>query len=170
MATNARVASGVVHEREAGARQELVVAGIAGGLAAGAAMLVFACACAALADLSATRPLELAAGLFVEGDPSDAGAGALLAGIATWLLVSVLLAFVYTAVAPRDLPFPSAAMVGAAYAWVVMAFATSWALPRWNPAMRDAMPEMGGAWVLAYTVFGVVLGVIPPLRRRLAAR
>jgi hypothetical protein len=47
---------------------------------------------------------------------------------------------------------------------------TTSVLPSVNPTMRAEMPAMGGAWVLAYGVFGVALGVIPMLRRRMAAR
>jgi hypothetical protein len=37
-----------------------------------------------------------------------------------------------------------------------------------NPVMEAGMHETGGAWVLAYAVFGVALGLVPALRRRLS--
>ena len=52
----------------------------------------------------------------------------------------------------------------------MLAVVTSVVLPRVNPLMRAVMVETGGAWVLAYAVFGVMLGFIPVFRRRLFSR
>jgi hypothetical protein len=145
-------------------RHEVLRASTLAGLAAGAAMLAFIAACAALAGLPLTRPLALVAALFT-GDPAEAGAGAMLGALLVWVVTSVLLALLLGTIVPRDFTFMSAAMIGVCYAFVVMAVVTSSVLPRWNPAMRDAMPETGGAWVLAYAVYGTVLGLLPRLRR-----
>lgn len=148
---------------------DLLLASIAVGLLAGAAMLVCAALGAAMAELPASRPLALTAAMFTDSDALDAGPGALLAGGLLWATVSVGLALLYAPLVPRDFPFVSAAVVGAAYAFFAMAVLTSAVLPRVNPAMRAGMPDFGGAWVLAYAVFGVALGLVPAFRRRLVA-
>ncbi len=149
---------------------DLVVAAVAVGLLAGAAMLACAALGAVRAELPASRPLALTAAMFIGGDGLDAGPGAIAAGGLLWAIVSVALALPYAFLLPRDFPFVSAAVVGASYAFVAMAVVTSLVLPRVNPAMRAGMTDFGGAWVLAYAVFGIALGLVPALRRRLVAR
>jgi hypothetical protein len=149
---------------------DLVVAGVVAGLLAGAAMLACAAVGAVMAELPPSRPLALAAAMLTGGDAQDAGAGAVAAGGLLWAIVSVALALPYASLLPRDFPLVAAAVVGASYAFVAMAVVTSVVLPRVNPAMRAGMTEFGGAWVLAYAVFGIGLGLIPTLRRRLASR
>lgn len=148
---------------------DLLVASIVVGLLAGAAMLVCAALGAAMAELPASRPLALTAAIFTGSDALNAGPGALIAGGLLWAAVSVGLALLYAPLVPRDFPFVSAAVVGAAYAFFAMAVLTSAVLPRVNPVMRAGMPDFGGAWVLAYAVFGVALGLVPAFRRRLVA-
>jgi hypothetical protein len=143
---------------------EVLRAGIVAGLFAGGVMLVWAGAGAALADLPPFRPLSLSAATFL--DEGAEGPGALLVGALLWAAVSVGLALLFAAFVPRDFPFVSAALLGVGYSFVVLAVVASQALPRLNPEMRAAMPESGGAWVLAYAAYGAALGVVPMLRRR----
>jgi hypothetical protein len=149
---------------------DAITGGVAVGLVAGAAMLVWAMGSAALADLPLTHPLELTGATFVGRDGVDDGAPVLLYGILLWLVVSAGLGLLYAALVPPSFPFVSAAIMGVGYSFVVLALMASVVLPRLNPTMRAEMPAMGGAWVLAYVVFGVFLGFAPRFRRRFAAR
>jgi hypothetical protein len=169
MRTEARVERMAV-EREPAARNEQRYAGIAGGLFAGGAMMAFVAAAAAAAGLPPTRPLELAAATFAGRAALEGGVVVLLAGALLWAVVSAALGLLYAAVVPADFPLPSAAMVGLGYSFFLIAIVTPVVLPRLNPVMRAEMPEMGGAWVLAYGVFGVALAIVPWLRRRTIAR
>lgn len=144
---------------------DLLEAAVVAGLLAGAAMLAWAALSAWAADAPPARPLALAAATFA-GDAS--GLGAVLGGAVVWAAVSVLLALLFGAIIPRDYPFVSAALMGVAYAFVLLGVVTSSALPRWNPDLLAAMVDAGGAWVLAFAAFGVALGVLPSLRRRFA--
>jgi hypothetical protein len=143
---------------------DLLRAGSVAGLFAGGVMLVWAGAGAALAGLPPFRPLALSAATFL-GEGAE-GPGALLLGALLWAAMSVALTLLFAAFVPRDYPFVSAALLGVGYSFVVLAVMASQVLPRLNPTMRAAMPESGGAWVLAYAAYGVALGVVPMLRRR----
>jgi hypothetical protein len=60
-------------------------------------------------------------------------------------------------------------MIGVGYVFFVIVAMSSWILPWLNPAMRAGVHDTGGAWVLAYFFFGVALGMIPALRRRIVS-
>ncbi len=152
------------------ATNDLVVASAVAGLLAGAVMLASAALGGTWSGLPASSPLALTAAIFTESGSTEAGAGALVAAALLWAAVSVGLALLYAPIVPRDFPFVSAAVVGAAYALVAMAVVTSAVLPRVNPTMRAGMTDSGGAWVIAYVVFGLVLGLLPGIRRRLVSR
>ncbi|HYG66909.1 MAG TPA: hypothetical protein VD838_04590 [Anaeromyxobacteraceae bacterium] len=155
-------------EREHAESDGLVRAGVVTGLLAGTLMLAWAMAGAALADLPATRPLAATAATF-GGDAATIGPGGILAGALIWAGVSVALALLFAMFVPADFPFGSAAPIGVGYAFAVLAVMAGAVLPRVNPDMRRAFAESGGAWVLAFTVFGVSLGLLPAIRRRLAS-
>jgi hypothetical protein len=169
MATNARVFDAAIPEERSTRKHDVRVAGVVGGIAAGAAMMVAAMVGASVEDLRLARPLELPALMFL-GDDAEGGAAALL-GLLIWFAVSAVLGAIFASVVPSDFPFASSAMLGVGYAFILLALMSNVALPAVNPAMRAEMTVMGGGWVIAYAVFGVVLGVVPYLRRRvLAAR
>jgi hypothetical protein len=176
MASNARAVHDAAIERERAVRREpaarndLPIAGVAGGLLAGAAMVAWAAASGAVAGLPPSRPLELAAATFAGREALAGGPGVLVSGALLWAAVSAALGLLFATLVPRDFPFMSAAILGVGYSLVVLALAASVVLPRVDPVMREEMPAAGGSWVLAYVAFGIVLGLVPPLRRRLAAR
>jgi hypothetical protein len=147
---------------------DAVAGGLAAGVLAGAAMIVWAVASAALADLAPTRWMEVAGATLTGGDAGDEGPHFLLAGALLWLAVSAALGLLFAAMIPRDYPFVSAAILGVGYSFGVLAIMASSVLPRVNPALRAEMTQTGGAWVLAYVAFGLVLGVVPALRQRFA--
>lgn len=170
MASDARVVDQIAIERQPAARDDLVSAGIAGGLFAGAVMMAFAAVAAASGGLPPSRPLELVAATFAGRAALEGGVTVLLAGALLWAAVSAALGLLYAGVVPRDFPFASAALLGLGYSFFLVGIMMSVVLPRVNPVMRAEMPAMGGAWVLAYGVFGVALAGIPMLRRRMIAR
>jgi hypothetical protein len=153
--------------RERHKPNDVVSAGVTGGMVAGGAMLAFLTANASRADLPPLRPLALTAALF-SGEGSRLGTESLVLAGLLWAAVSVALALLYAVLVPRDFPLVSAAMVGIGYVFFVLVAMTSWVLPVLNPAMRAGIQRTGGAWVLAYFVFGAALGIIPALRRRIA--
>lgn len=155
--------------RAGGAGRELVVAGAAVGLAGGVVMAVWLVASAASAGVSPLGPLRRIGLTFlgpeaVEGDPA-----VLAFGIFLHLVVSALLGILFTWILPAGFPWGSAAVVGLGFAWVAMAFATSLVLPAVNPALRAQMPALGGSWVLAHALYGLVIGAGPRLRAALRA-
>jgi hypothetical protein len=153
-----------------GERQEpndFLYASVIGGIVSGAAMLAFLVANAARADLHPLRPLVLTAAMF-GGEAAEPGPGSLVLAGLLWAVVSVGLALLYAAMVPRYFPIASAAMIGVGYVFFVLMAMNSWVLPSLNPQMREGLQETGGAWVLAYFVFGVALGAIPAIRRRIA--
>lgn len=159
---------GVPSETARTSGHEILVAGAAAGVAGGVLMALSLVIGAAANDVSPLSPFRAMGATFVEADTGEVGPGLLLYGLALHLAASVLLAVLYTAMLPRDLPAMSAAVAGVGYAWGVMAIATSLVLPLVNPEMRGEMRLIGGSWVIAHGVYGLALGLAPPLRRRLA--
>lgn len=145
-----------------------VRAGVVVGLIAGAAMLLVVAAAGVRADHAPWHPLALAASTFAR-DAIAGGAGHLAVGALLWAVVSVALALLYASFVPRDHPFASAAAIGVGYATAVLGLMASIVLPRVNPAMRAAWAAAGGAWVVAFAIYGVALGLVPLLRRRWSA-
>jgi hypothetical protein len=168
MAIDTRVLERDLRSRSDPGGDRELLAGVTGGLLSGAAMLAWLAASAASAGLPATRPLALAAATFLGEDAVDGGAGAVLLGALLWAVVSVVFALPWTLLVPRDFPFPSAAILGVGYMLIVLGLTVSWALPAVNPTMRAAMRDLGGAWAIAYGLFGLGLGFVPLLRRRLS--
>ena len=148
---------------------DLVVGGAGAGSLAGAAMLLWATVSAAFLDLSPAHPLELTGATFIGSEALD-GVPAMLYGLLLWAVVSAALGIVYAALIPRDFPFDGAALLGVGYSFVVLAMMTSVVLPGVNPDLHAELPAMGGSWVIAYVVFGVLLGLAPVLRRSAARR
>lgn len=155
--------------RERARANDALVGGGSAGLLAGALMLAFMVAAAATAGLTPAWPLKLTAGTLMGPDALEEGAAAALLGLVLWAVVSTALGILFAAITPRDYSFPSAAVVGLGYALLVMPIMVTLVLPRVNPTMRAEMPAAGGAWVLAYAVFGLLLGLVPRFRRRFAA-
>jgi hypothetical protein len=155
-------------------RGEILVAGGAAGLAGGVLIILFMMLAALLDDrsaLSALRPV----GLTFLGDSAVEGTPLVTAwGIFVLLVVSALFGMVFTTLLAPGFPYGSSFVIGVGYAWVLMSVAAALVLPLVNPTLRDHMPALGGAWVIAHALYGVAVGAGPPLRlrvrRRLAAR
>ena len=95
---------------------------------------------------------------------------ALLYGVALHFAMSMALGILFTAILPGDFPAGTSSALGLGYGLIAAAVMTSAVLPEVNPLMRERMPDLGGAWVIAHGLFGLALGVAPPLRRWSAAR
>lgn len=165
MSTSVRVAADASFVRGRASRHELLLGGVLGGVLAGAAAMAWVALSAAIAGRPPWRPLALVAASVTGEQALDGGAAVVLGGATLWAATSAALALPYAAVVPRGFPFASAALIGVGYSLTVMAVVTTLVLPRVNPLMRAEMPASGGAWVLAYAIYGVVIGVIPRLRR-----
>ena len=144
-------------------------AGLAGGVVMAAWMML-----AALVDgmdpLSPLRPLGQT---FASASPQDAesGAGALVFGLALHLLFSGAIGVLFAALLPADLEPRFASVMAVSFAFAVMGTMTSTVLPAVNPSLREAMPALGGSWVLAHAAYGATVGVVAQrLRQRGRAR
>ncbi|ABS28008.1 hypothetical protein Anae109_3829 [Anaeromyxobacter sp. Fw109-5] len=164
--STARVVADVPLHRARARRHDLLVGATVAGVLAGGAAMAWVAASAALAGLPSWRPLAVVAVTLLGEEAANGGAGPVLGGLLLWTGVSTALALGYAAIVPRDFSFASSALVGVAYSFVVMALMTTTVLPRVNALMRAEMAEIGGAWVIAYAVYGLGLGLVPRLRRR----
>ncbi len=153
----------------AGTPGEVWRAGVAAGMLAAAAMILFMAAAAAF-DGDALGPLR-AVGTTLRGrEALSGGAGTIAWAVLLHLAVGAALGIPYAAVVPRDMPLHSSVVLGAGCALVVMAFAVPLLVPAVSPVLADRMPAHGGAWVIAHALFGAVVGIAPELRRRIGAR
>lgn len=150
-------------------RSTLLAPGLAGGLAGGAAMAAWMIAAAALEGMPATRAF-VPIGRALPAAAELSGAWAALLGLALHLLVAAAIGVVLATLMPRGLEPRFAAVMGGGYAFGAMGVMTSYVLPAWAPAVREAMPALGGSWVLAHAAYGAIAGpVAQALRRRARA-
>lgn len=148
---------------------DALAGGASAGLLGGAAMLAIVMAAAPGAGLTPAWPLQLTAGTVMGADALERGASAAILGLVLWAVVAAALGVVFAAITPRDYSLASASIVGVGYALFVMPIMVTLVLPWVNPTMRAEMPAVGGTWVIAYAVFGSLLGLVPRFRRRFAA-
>lgn len=142
-------------------------AGAVAGLAAGSAMALYVIAAALLAG----QPALLAFRAIAEGTPGLAvdSPGAALAGVLVHAAVSAGLGVAYAGIIPRDFPPACAAGIGVGYALFVMGLFVGF-LPA---AFVWELHAIGGSWVAAHAIYGVVLGLAlapHPARRGEARR
>ena len=155
-------------------RGELLLAGGGAGLVGGVLMMLWMILAALVDDrgaLSALRPI----GLTFLGDSAVEGTPLVTAwGIFLHLAVAAALGVPLAAMLAPGFPYGSGFVIGVGYAWVLMAVAAALVLPAVNPTLRDHMPALGGAWVIACALYGAAVGAGPALRPRarrwLAAR
>lgn len=145
-------------------RGEILLAGGAAGFAGGIVMILWMIFAALMDDrgpLSALEPI----GLTFLGDWAVEGTALVTVwGIFLHLAVAAAFGAIFTAMLGPEFPYGSAFIIGVGYAWVILAVAASLVLPVVNPTLRDHMPALGGAWVIAAALYGVVVGAGPPLR------
>lgn len=148
------------------ARNEVLATGLVTGLAGGVAMAAVAMAGAAAQDVTPLQPLLVIGESFV-GPGAFEGAGARAAfGAVVHLATSAALGVLLAAILPRDFPMASAIGVGVGFVMLLlMAVIMPIVVPWVNPGLRGGMQGIGGTWVVAHAVFGVVLGLGPAFRR-----
>jgi hypothetical protein len=159
--------AGVPHGAIRQTGRELILAGAAVGVGGGLLMAAWLIASAALNDRPPLAQLRAIGATFVPQVPAEVGPGLFVYGLLLHLAVSALLGILFVAMLPRGFPPVSASVAGVGYAWVVMAITTSVILPLVNAEMRAQMRTLGGAWVIAHGLYGLVLGFGPWLRTRL---
>lgn len=151
-------------------RGEILLAGGAAGVAGGIVMILWMILAAVVDDrgpLSALEPI----GLTFLGDSAVEGTPLVTVwGIFLHLAVAAAFGVLFTAMLGPGFPFGSAFIIGVGYAWVILSVAASLVLPVVNPTLRDHMPALGGAWVIASALYGAALGLGPPLRLRIRQR
>jgi hypothetical protein len=125
---------------------------------------------AALDGASPLDPLRAAGTTFRGAEAPEGGVGTVAWGLLLHLAVGVPLGVAFAASVPRDMSVSAGSVLGAGTALFVMAFAVKLVIPRLAPVLAAEMPRHGGAWVIAYTVFGAVMGIAPWLRRRIGER
>jgi hypothetical protein len=147
----------------AGSGSSIVAAGLTVGIAGGLAMAAYMVVSAAYNGHGLLDPLRPLGATFTETeDPS--GAARFLYGMLLHLSVSALLAVLLLAVLPAGMPAKAGAVVGIGYSWFIMAMMTTLILRAVNPHMRYEMTTLGGSWVIAHALYGIVIGFGPRLR------
>jgi hypothetical protein len=153
---------------DAVARHEVLSSGIACGLGAGVAMLLLAMISAALQDVSIWRPLEALGETFVGPQALPGTAAKILFGLLVHAATSAALGITFAAIAPRDMTLASGMGVGLGFSLVSVALMMMTVVPWVNPGFRQGIAVIGGTWVIAIALFGVLVGLAPALRRRLS--
>jgi hypothetical protein len=158
-----------VHPAAPGAlrRHDAVTAAAVSSVAGAIAMLAVAMLGAAFQEISLAHPLRLIGESFV-GPEALSGAPKIAFGALVHLATSLAFALLFIAIVPRDYGNASAMGVGVGFALFGLMFMMTVVVPWANPGFRSGMQEIGGTWVIAHAVFGVVLGATPAIRRSLA--
>jgi hypothetical protein len=140
------------------------------GLLAGVAMGLVLLVAAWWVGMPALHPFLAVGASFLGPEALEGGAGIVLYGAALHLLLSAALGVCFVALVPRDMPPVSAAGIGIGFALLALGVIASVLVPVVNPVFRAEMQPMGGAWVIAHFVYGLVLGVLFAVGRRSAAQ
>lgn len=148
-------------------RYDFLWAGGGCGLLGGLAMLLIVTIGAVRADLGAAAPLEAIGATFVDAEGLSSGAR-IAWGLAVLALTSAGYGVLYAGLVPRELSTPSAAGLGLGYALLVLGMMMNVFVPWANPTFRGAMQGIGGTWIIAHAVYGLILGLVPAARRALA--
>jgi hypothetical protein len=144
-------------------RHEVLAAGGLSGVLGGIAMMAAAMVGAATQDLSPEYPLAIIGDTFAGSEGGAAARAAI--GAAIHLVISAGVGVVFAAIVAPDFPTGCAMGLGAGLTLFFLGFMMYAVVPWANPDFREASHVIGGTWVIAHAVFGVSLGVAPPLRR-----
>lgn len=144
----------VAASRPAGAVRSGVVAGLAGGAAMALLLAVFS----VREELPALHAFRVIGDVVAGADPA--------LGLAVHAATSAALGVLLAWIVPRDFPPASSAGVGAGYALFVMGFMVGVVVPWFHDGFVRDLHEIGGTWVGAHAVYGVVLGLGLGLLRR----
>jgi hypothetical protein len=161
-------AGGSARATGAAQRHELLLSGVVSGVLGGVAMLVVAGIAAALQDVDPLRPLEIMGETFLGPDALERGAKIALGGL-LHLVVAAALGVLFAALAPREYAPGSAMGLGVGFGLFTAGLMMTALVPWVNPGFREGIQVIGGSWVVAHAVFGLVVGAAPALRRRLSA-
>jgi hypothetical protein len=154
--------------RDAMKGHEVLVSGILSGIAGGVAMLGVAMIGAESQGIEPMHPVKVIGETFVGPGAFDGEATKIAFGAFVHLVVSGAFGLLVASVVPRDFPAASAVGVGVGFALFGLMFMMTLVVPWANPGFRGNMQDVGGTWIVAHAVFGVVLGTTPALRRWLA--
>jgi hypothetical protein len=146
-------------------RHEVLASGILPGVAGGAAMLAVAMVGATLQELPVLHLLDVTGESLVRPGAFDGASTKLTFGALVHLGASIGWGILLAAIVPRDFPTASALGVGVGLALLALMFMMSLVVPWANPAFRSGMQDIGGSWVIAHAVYGLVLGMAPAFRR-----
>jgi hypothetical protein len=151
--------------RDAMKHHEVIAAGILSGVAGGITMMAVLVLAAAAQGIAPLHPLMVVGETFIGPEALDAVAAKVAFGAFVHVLTSAAFGVVFAGIVPRDFRMGCAMGLGAGTALFAMGFMMSTIVPWANPGFRAASQVIGGSWVLAHAVFGVTLGIAPPLRR-----
>jgi hypothetical protein len=141
--------------------------GAIAGLAGGGAMALFLVGAARWEGVPALHALRVVGDAFAGADP--------LVGLVVHAATSAALGILLAWILPRDFPPACCAGVGAGFALLVLGLMAELFVPMVHPAFVRDMHVVGGAWVAAHAVYGVVLGLVlarraPRVVRQVAPR
>lgn len=151
---------------KAGSGRSALRAGLMAGAIGAVAKVGYMAVAALVYGKPALQPLRPLGATFRGEDVVLAGAGSLLYGLVLLVLVSAALGALFAVLLPADFETGGAALLGVGYALFVMSVITSGVLPEVNPLLRYRMPNLGGAWVIAASLWGAVLGILVQRLRR----
>jgi len=149
-------------------RHEVLASGIFTGVAGGIVMMAMGMIAATAQGIPPVHPLEVIGESFVGPEALDGTAAKAAFGALVFFLTAAGLGIVFAAIAPRELGTSCAMGLGAGIALFAMGVMMSAIVPWVNPGFRDGFQVIGGWWVVAHAVFGVILGTAPPFRRWLS--
>lgn len=149
-------------------RQVAATSGAVAGLISGVAMILVAMIYSAAIGEGFSFPLKEIAATFVGVEAIIGGAGTILIGAVTHLIVAAAWGAIFGLALPADSTPTAAYGWGLAFGvgvWLVMSFV---ALPIFNSVMADRVALYSGMWFAYHLVFGVVLGTTPDIARRMS--
>jgi hypothetical protein len=142
------------------------LAGIVAGLVMAVVMMIYF----SVMGAGFWYPVENIAAVFFGIDALLGGAGVVIVGLLTHLLVSALLGMLFASLLQPRTSTGAAFFGGLAYGigvWVVMTYII---LPIFNPTMSARMAVTAGFWFFSHLIYGGFLAFTPGLVREFALR
>lgn len=152
-------------ERPVGLLQEIVGAGVVAGIAGGSAMAAFLLVWSAWRGRGMFSVVQAMGGLFYGHSAVGGGGGPIFWGLAIHFALSIALGVLFAAIVSRQMDPLAAVSGGLFYGLAVWAAMTFVVVPLVDPTLRELVADGMFGWLAAHVPFGIALGVAPQLRR-----
>ena len=164
----------LLHHHAATVTNEIIDAGMIAGLVGGVAMVLLATVYAAAAGIGFWQPVRAIAATIMGASAVQAGAGAVLLGLAVHLCMSMILGVIFAAATPREVSAAPALVFGTFAGLSTLVIMNLIVLPFVDPSARSHLMwgTAPGAIPVSiafamHMLYGVGLSLAPSLRRRL---